>query len=156
MGPGLENAESMQMDARASSTPSYSQIPTMILNLLRVMRGNGLLSRLPLLYPQARAIPLRFLRAQTAGISHFPLYYPLQPCVSAVFIDDHRASAHTRSGEYKRQCGVCLGPLRALGQDFRSRAGGVAPPCRTLIVLSASARLASTAVRKSWLQSIFR
>src|SRR5260363_78051 len=87
----------------------------------------------------------------------YPISHYITPCNRAFqpfFIDDHRASAHTRSGEYKRQCGVCLGPLRALGQDFRSRAGGVAPPCRTLIVLSASARLASTAVRKSWLQSI--
>src|SRR5260363_1443 len=98
MGPGLENAESMQMDARASSTPSYSQIPTMILNLLRVMRGNGLLSRLPLLYPCA----FYALRRLVYPISHY-----ITPCNRAFqpfFIDDHRASAHTRSGEYKRQC----------------------------------------------------
>src|SRR5260363_382741 len=156
MGPGLENAESMQMDARASSTPSYSQIPTMILNLLRVMRGNGLLSRLPLCILRRGLYRCAFyaLRRLVYPISHY--ITPCNRAFQSFFIDDHRASAHTRSGEYKRQCGVCLGPLRALGQDFRSRAGGVAPPCRTLIVLSASARLASTAVRKSWLQSIFR
>src|SRR5260364_202030 len=66
----------------------------------------------------------------------YPISHYITPCNRAFqpfFIDDHRASAHTRSGEYKRQCGVCLGRFELLAKVFGSAAGAFPPLCLILL-----------------------